>query len=377
MRTKVPTSRQALAEDQRRAERPRLLPGWKNRGMTSSPAPTGDSRPPVSVVMPVLNEEKHLAASVAGVLAQDHPMEIILAVGPCRDRTWEIAQQLAAADERIHVLRNPSGTTPDALNLAIARARHDIIVRVDAHGELTPGYIDTAVDLLRRTGAANVGGHMAARGQTPFEKAVAVAYTSPVGLGGGSFHLATSKEGPADTVFLGVFRRDALEAAGGYDGSLLRAQDWDLNYRLRKMGETVWFSPKLQVTYRPRSTVKALARQFYRTGQWRREVMRRNPDTISARYLAPPVAVLGIAGGTATGLAGLLGPRWLRLGFLAPVGYLAAVSGAAALMRREMDPEVRVRLPLVLSVMHMAWGAGALRGLPTAEREHATDPDAR
>ena len=197
-------------------------------------------------------------------------MEIILAVGPCRDRTWEIAQQLAAADERIHVLRNPSGTTPDALNLAIARARHDIIVRVDAHGELTPGYIDTAVDLLRRTGAANVGGHMAARGQTPFEKAVAVAYTSPVGLGGGSFHLATSKEGPADTVFLGVFRRDALEAAGGYDGSLLRAQDWDLNYRLRKMGETVWFSPKLQVTYRPRSTVKALARQFYRTGQWRR-----------------------------------------------------------------------------------------------------------
>ncbi|GAA1389384.1 glycosyltransferase family 2 protein [Luteococcus peritonei] len=341
------------------------------------PVSVADHRRPVSVVMPVLNEERHLAASVAGVLDQDHPMEIILAVGPCTDRTWEIAQQLAAADERIHVLRNTSGTTPDALNLAIAASHHEIIVRVDAHGELGPGYIRTAVDLLERTGAANVGGHMAARGRTPFEKAVAVAYTSPVGLGGGSFHLENSKEGPAETVFLGVFRRDALEAVGGYDPSLLRAQDWDLNYRLRKMGETVWFSPELQVTYRPRSDVKALARQFFRTGQWRREVMRRNRDTVSARYLAPPVAVLLIAGGSLAGAAGLAGgPRWLRWGLAAPAGYLAGVTGAAALMRREMEPAVRARLPLVLTVMHMAWGTGALRGLPVAEREAATDPDA-
>ena len=165
--------------------------------------------------MPVLDEERHLAESVAGVLAQDHPMEIILAVGPSKDGTERIARELAASDDRITVVENPTGTTPDALNLAIAASRHDIIVRVDAHGQLAPDYIDKAVELLERTGAANVGGHMAARGTTPFEEAVAVAYASPVGLGGGSFHLANSKEGPADTVFLGVFRRDALQAVGG------------------------------------------------------------------------------------------------------------------------------------------------------------------
>lgn len=342
--------------------------------MTSQPH---SAQTPVSVVMPVLNEQEHLAASVAGVLAQDHPMEVVLAVGPSKDRTEQIAAQLAAADDRITVVANPTGTTPAGLNLAIAASRHDVIVRVDAHGELPPGYIQRAVELLERTGAANVGGHMAAVGRTPFEKAVAVAYTSPIGLGGGSFHLADSAEGPADTVFLGVFRREALQAVGGFDETLLRAQDWDLNYRLRKAGMTVWFSPDLQVTYRPRSTVKALATQFWKTGQWRREVMRRNPDTASPRYLAPPVAVATIAAGTVAGLAGLAtGNRALRTGLVAPLGYLGAVGAASALMRRDMEPSVRVRLPLVLTVMHMAWGAGAIVGLPASQREGASEPTA-
>lgn len=343
--------------------------GWKNDPMAVLP--------PVSVVMPVLNEERHLADSVRGVLRQDYegPLELVLAIGPSRDRTHEIADQIAAGDGRVKVVDNPSGTTPDALNRAIAEASHDIIVRVDAHGELADGYITTAVELLERSGAANVGGHMAARGTTPFEEAVAAAYTSRIGLGGSTFHLATSPEGPADTVFLGVFRRAALEKVGGFDPTLKRAQDWELNYRLRKSGETVWFSPKLQVTYRPRSTVKALAQQFYKTGQWRREVMRRNPETANARYLAPPLAVLGIAGGTVAGLAGLVGPRWLRAGFLAPVGYLGAVLAGSAGLRREMSPQVRSQLPLVLVVMHMAWGAGFLAGLPASEREAAAEPE--
>lgn len=326
---------------------------------------------PVSVVMPVLNEEEHLAASVREVLAQRYPgeLEIILAVGPSSDQTHQVADALAAADSRVRVIDNPSGTTPDGLNLAIAAARFDIIVRVDAHGELAPGYIATAVELLQRTGAANVGGLMAAEGRTPFEQAVAVAYTSRLGLGGGSFHLADSTEGPADTVFLGVFRRDALERVGGYDPTLLRAQDWDLNYRLRKAGETVWFSPQLKVAYRPRSSVSALAKQFFRTGQWRREVMRRNPDTASARYLAPPVVVTAAGLGTVAGLVGLATHRPVLLaGWLAPASYLAGVAVGAATLRRPMPMPVRARLPLVLATMHLSWGSGFLRGLPAAER---------
>ncbi len=323
--------------------------------------------PGVSVVMPVLNEERHLRAAVQRVLEQDYPgeLEVILSVGPSKDRTHEIAAALAAADARIRVVENPLAKTPSALNLGVAAARHDIIVRVDGHGELTDGYIARAVELLSETGAANVGGVMDARGTTPFEQAVATAYTTRLGLGGSSFHLAESSAGEAETVFLGVFQKEALTALGGFDESMHRAQDWELNYRLRKSGRLIWFSPDLRVTYRPRSSFAALIKQMYETGRWRREVVRRYPETASPRYLAPPVAVLGIVGGLVSGVVGLgTGSRLLRSGLFAPAGYLLLIIGGSIIGTPPLPPAARWRLPLVLAAAtHIAWGVGFLVGL--------------
>jgi glycosyltransferase involved in cell wall biosynthesis len=322
--------------------------------------------PGVTVVMPVLNEETHLEAAVSGVLSQDYPgeFEVVLAVGPSRDATRAIADGLAARDSRVRVVDNPASRTPHALNLAVAAASHDVIVRVDGHGMLTDGYVRRAVELLEETGAANVGGVMDAQGSTPFEEAVAAAYTTKLGLGGSSFHLAESEAGPAETVFLGVFRREALTAVGGFDETMHRAQDWELNHRLLASGRTIWFSPELRVTYRPRSTVRALAKQMYDTGKWRREVIRRYPDTANVRYLAPPVATAAIAAGPLLGLVGsLTGSRLLRLAWAAPVGYAAVVVGGSAVTARSMSDAARLRLPLVLAVTHLSWGAGFLVGL--------------
>lgn len=316
--------------------------------------------------MPVLNEERHLATAVRRVLDQDYPgeLEVVMAIGPSHDRTAAIAAELASADSRLRVVENPAGRTPHALNLAVAAATHDVIVRVDGHGELTDGYITRAVELLASTGAANVGGVMDAQGESPFEEAVACAYTTKLGMGGSTFHLDSSPAGPADTVFLGVFRKDALLAVGGFDETMYRAQDWELNYRLRRSGHTIWFSPELKVTYRPRSSLKALAAQMYETGKWRREVVRRHPETAGKRYLAPPVAVAGIAVGSMGGLLGLLTRTpLLKVGFLAPLGYLAIVGVGTVTARKDLSPAARRQLPLVLVTMHMAWGAGFLVGL--------------
>lgn len=316
--------------------------------------------------MPVRNEERHLVASVRRVLDQHYQgdLEVVLAVGPSSDRTAEIAAELALKDRRLRVVDNPVGRTPHALNLSIAAARHDIIVRVDGHGELADGYLERAVELLEETGAANVGGVMDAQGHTPFEQAVACAYTTKLGLGGSKFHLQSSPPGPADTVFLGAFRKRAIAAVGGFDETLHRAQDWELNYRLRQAGETIWFSPDLRVTYRPRSSLRALVAQMYETGKWRREVVRRHPETADRRYLAPPVAVAAIVVGSAAGLLGLRGPSWLRLGFAAPAGYTSVVLLGGLLAPRDLPPAARLRLPLVLAATHMSWGTGFLVGLP-------------
>jgi len=321
--------------------------------------------PGVSVVMPILNEERHLAAAVRRILDQDYPgdLQVIMSIGPSTDHTHEIAEKLAAGDARLQVVDNPTGRTPTALNLGIAAADYDIVARVDGHGELTDGYLKRAVELLEETGAANVGGVMDAQGQSPFEEAVAYAYTSRLGLGGSKFHLEDSPAGPADTVFLGVFRKQALLDAGCYDETLHRAQDWELNYRLRQRGELIWFSPELKVTYRPRSTLRALAAQFYLTGKWRREVVRRHPDTAGLRYLAPPIAVVGIGIGTAGGLAGTITDKLiLKLGWLAPLGYLSVIIAGTA-TASGLSPAARSRLPLVLITMHLAWGMGFLVGL--------------
>lgn len=311
--------------------------------------------PRVAVVMPVLNEARHLRAAVRAITAQDYPgeMEIVLALGPSVDNTATIATELADADRRISLVDNPSGATPCGLNLAIAASTHEVVVRVDGHAILPQDYVRVAVEVLTESGADNVGGVMAAEGVTPFEQAVARAMRSRLGIGGSRFHLG-GQAGPVETVYLGVFRREILDRVGGFDPTLRRAQDWELNHRIRRCGGMVWFTPRLQVTYRPRADLPALARQFYRTGQWRRGVIRRMPDTANSRYLAPPAVVLALLGGL------VLVARGKRVGWLAPGGYAAGLLGGAAVTGRDLPPAAAVRLPLVYATMHLAWGAGFL-----------------
>jgi succinoglycan biosynthesis protein ExoA len=342
----------------------------------SADLPTPDTQwPSVSVVMPVRNEERHLSEAVRHILEQDYPgeLELVLAVGPSRDRTLAIAEQLAAANPHVTVVPNPTGKIPAGVNAAIKAARFGVITRVDGHAMLPPGYLRTAVGTLLRTGAADVGGVMAAEGVSRFEQAVAWAMTSKAGVGGASFPTG-GEPGPVDSVYLGVYRREAIEKAGGYDEEYLRAEDWELNHRIRLTGGMIWFEPELRVTYRPRSTPRALGAQYFHYGRWRRVVARQHTGTINLRYLAPPAAASVIAAGTVAGVAGLAGIAagapaavdWLSLGLVIPVTYLAGITGVAAVLARDVPLGVRARIPVALATMHLCWGAGFLtssRGL--------------
>jgi succinoglycan biosynthesis protein ExoA len=328
------------------------------------------AQPSVAVVIPVLNEERHLEEAVDAALKQEYagPVTVVLALGPSRDRTDEIARDLEAREPRVHLVANPSGLTPDALNAAIAASESDVVVRVDGHGVLDPGYIATAVRLLDETGAANVGGIMDAEGATSFERAVAAAMTSKLGVGGSRFHVG-GDAGPADTVYLGVFRRQWLRRMGGYDRRFVRAQDWELNHRIREAGGLVWFSPQLRVAYRPRASLRALARQYRDYGRWRRVVSRTHAGTINLRYLAPPLALVVVV----LSLLGSVLEPWL---LAVPAAYLLLTTvGGLTLRDRRLRPLDRLWLPLVLPTMHLAWGWGFLTSrvrIDTAQAMPAT-----
>ena len=331
--------------------------------------------PPVSVIMPVRNEEPYLADAVRHVLGQDYPgeLEVVLAVGPSKDRTQQIAGELARSEPRLTVVGNPTGEIPAGLNLALDAARYDILARMDGHAMMSPGYLRSGVAALTETGAADVGGIMAAEGVTAFQQAVAWGMTSKAGVGAAAWHTAGGA-GPADSAYLGIYRRDAIEQAGGWDESMLRAEDWELNYRIRANGGLIWFTPDLRVSYRPRRTVRTLASQYWHYGRWRRVVMRDHPETASFRYLAPPAATALCLLGLLAGITGLAaGWTWLALGFAIPVGYLLGVTAVSVLLSRGEPPAIRLRLPLVLVIMHISWGTGFVaspRSLRRGARNH-------
>ena len=302
----------------------------------------------VSFVMPIKNEEKHLASAVQSIYEQQLPKgfsaEVILALAPSSDKTEAIAQGLLKSYKNLHLVPNPSGLTSAGLNLAISKSSGETIVRVDAHSALEPGYVMAALaELERDPKIGNVGGVMAAEGETDFEKAVAWAYRARYGLGGGKFHVG-GEAGEVETVYLGVFRRAAISAAGLFDESVVRGQDWELNQRIRNHGYKVYFTPSMQARYRPRSTGAELISQFYRTGLWRGKLSRKDFPNIALKYLAPPALVI---------LTLLWVPLW---------AYLFVVA-LIALSAKDITSSVKLRLLLVLPTMHYSWGIGFWLGI--------------
>ena len=334
--------------------------------MPSPAQPSRASTPPgVTYVMPVLNEVDHIEAALRSLVDQDYTgeFEAIIALGPSVDGTNDIVERLAAADPRIRPIENPLGSTPGGLNAGIREAKYDIVIRVDAHSVLPQHYTRVAVATLLESGADNVGGVMKAVGETPFERAVAAAYGSKLGLGGTQHHVGGAA-GPAETAYLGTFRKDRLLEVGLFDEGIKRGQDWELNRRLRATGGTIWFTPEIEVVYRPRSSLRRLVRQFVATGIWRGELARRFRSATSLRYFVPPLAVIGIVVGLILAVVGAAtGLWWLSALGLVPIALYALLLLAAStsVCLREGAAAGTWTL-VVLPCIHFGWGIGFILG---------------
>lgn len=325
-----------------------------------------DLVPHVSVVVPARDCAAVIPECLAAIGAQTYrgPIDVTVAVAPSRDGT-EQAVAGAGIELPLQVVENAAGTAAAGLNIAVAASKGPIVARVDAQSRLPPDYLERAVSTLARTGAANVGGVQRPVGSVGLPGAIAAAMGSPFGAGPAAFRRG-QRSGPADTVYLGVFDRDALESVGGFDETLGRNQDYELNWRLREQGHTVWLDPGLVVDYVPRSDYRGLARQYFSYGAWKRTMLMRHPRSLRIRQLAAPALAAGLA---ASAIELALG-RWR--GAALPVLYAGACALAATRLRdglhRRLD---RARAAAAFAVMHIAWGAGFLAG----RTGHARPPD--
>lgn len=307
--------------------------------------------PSVSVVMPVRNEAQYISVAVQAVLAQQYQgdLDICIAVAPSDDATENLVKELVEAHSNVFSVENPAGVTPAGLNAAISASSGEVVVRVDGHVRLCDGYITMAVETMARTGAVNVGGRQLAVGSTGFEKAVAAVMMSLVGSGGAEYRVG-EEEKSVDTVFLGVFDRKAGDEVGWFDESLIRNQDYEFNIRLRKAGGTIWFNPALVVEYQPRSSLRALARQYFDYGRYKAHVVRMHGSSLRIRQFLPPVATAMLA-------FSVVASFWVLPALLLPLTYLATVAAAV-----RGSVWVRLRALAIAPVMHFLWSIGLLRG---------------
>ena len=324
----------------------------------------GGVLPFVTVVMPVRNEAGSIASSLAAVLRQDYPsdrLQVIVADGMSDDGTREVVEATVDAAGRgiaaVSVIDNPGRIAATGLNAAISKAKGDVIVRVDGHCEVQPHHVRTCVRLLAETGADNVGGLAAARGVGPVQRAIAIATSSPFGVGNARFRYA-SKAGWADTVFLGAWRRETFDRIGGFDEELVRNQDDELNFRLVQSGGRIWLDPVIRTPYVPRESLMALWRQYFEYGFCKVQVIQKRAGVASVRHLAPPafVAVV-LTAGTAASIT-------RRSKLLLPVAVpYASANLAASVYAGRRDPATLPILPVVFATLHLSYGAGFLAGL--------------
>ncbi len=320
--------------------------------------------PFVSVLMPIRNEADFIARSLSAALAQDYAperFEVLVIDGQSSDDTRAIVMQTIASRPEIsaRLIDNPARIVAAALNAGLREASGAIIVRVDGHTVIAPDYVRQCVAALARTGADNVGGPMTAVGSNPLGAAIALATSSPFGVGGARFHYSNTEEW-VDTVYMGAWPREVFARIGSFDEAFVRNQDDEFNYRLLGAGGKILLSPAIRSEYANRGTLGALWRQYFGYGFYKVLVMRKHPRQMRPRQFAPPL----LAGSLLLGA--LLSPfsRWIRALFvgLAALYALANLAASWRIASRHGRLHLR-RLPVVFAVLHLSYGFGFLIGV--------------
>jgi succinoglycan biosynthesis protein ExoA len=320
------------------------------------PTPVGPD-PLVSVVVPVLNEAVCLDEVLDRLSAQTFEgFEAVFADGGSTDGTRERLRAAAAGDPRVRFVDNPRGLQSAGLNEALRVVRGRYVVRLDGHSFIDVDYLARVVEVLEATGADVVGGRMVPRPvPTRRGRAIALANRSAWGAGPARFHTGGAA-GPVETVYLGSFRREALERVDGWAEDVGVNEDYELNHRVRATGGVVWFDPSLSVGYEPRSTLRSLVRQYRRYGRSKATVARRHPRSVRFRQGLPALGVPAL-------VAGALVAWWVPVALVA--GHVALLGALAvpAARRAQEPPSVGSLSVVAATAMHWSWSAGFWAGL--------------
>lgn len=321
----------------------------------------------VSIIVPCYNEQNTIPLLLRAVHDQTYPresMQVIIADGRSTDQTREVVAQFQQEHPTLMVklVDNPKRNIPAGLNAALAAARGEIVVRLDAHSVPARDYVERCVDGLKNNLGDNVGGvwEIQPGSGTFTARAIAAAAAHPLGVGDARYRYS-DQPGLVDTVPFGAFHLETLNRIGRYDETLLSNEDYELNTRIRLQGGKVYFDPSIRSVYFSRATLAGLARQYFRYGYWKLRMLKRYPGTLRWRQALPPAFTASII---VLMVAAVFLPlaRWLLLLELG-VYFLALIAGSIPVMRQKHDLRFIIGVPAAISIMHVSWGAGFIWSL--------------
>ncbi|HID62078.1 MAG TPA: glycosyltransferase [Anaerolineae bacterium] len=325
-------------------------------GSKSDPVPT------VTVVVPMRNEEGYIAKCLGSIVEQDYPkdsLEVLVVDGLSDDRSREIVKEFRREHPFIRLLDNPGRIVPTAMNIGIKEAEGEVIIRVDGHCRLAPDYISQCVRYLKETGAACVGGTIENIGQTPMARAISLAMSSPFRVGDAHFRYS-HQERYVDTLAFGAYRREVFDKIGLFDEKLVRNQDYDLNYRLRKAGGKILLTPAIKSHYYTRSSLRKLCSQYFQYGFWKVRMLRKYPRSVRVRQLVPPLFVLILLlSGVLSAISSLV--VWVFA--LVVASYLGLALAFSFSIAARKGWRYLPILPVIFACLHLSWGLGFLYSL--------------
>jgi glycosyltransferase involved in cell wall biosynthesis len=324
----------------------------------------------ISVILPIRNEAAYIKGCLKAIFAQDYSgeIEILVIDGSSTDKTQEIIQEFISGHPQanIRLLDNPDQFMPPGFNRALRQARGEVIIMLGGHAEIAPDYVRQCVNLLNETDAACVGGAMETIARDTVGQVIALAMSSPFGVGGVAFRIGQAMQMEVDTAVFAAYRREVFEQIGGLDEELIRNQDDEFNYRLRAHGGKILFSPKIRSRYYSRANLGSLWRQYYQYGLYKVRVLQKHPRQMSIRQFAPPLFVLALILSVVLSFSSVFRP----LSLVVPILYLFANLAASILttiraQKSNQSPFTTyyLLLPFVFAILHLSYGLGFLAGL--------------
>lgn len=319
----------------------------------------------ISFIVVALNAQESLPALLDDLRKQTLPpeqLEVLLVDSCSTDGTFAVMRAFADdASCEVKLLRNPKRWLASGINVALAAATGDAVIRLDAHARMPADFLENNVRALQK-GEDIVGGSvLSAEPKSDWERVMRALDTSRF-CGGAAPFRNGGQARYVDTLAYALYRREVYDRVGLYDERLRRTEDNDMHYRMRRAGYRFYFSPSIRSYHAARATLRGHLHQKWGNGYWIGRTMRIQPRCFAPRHLIPAAFVLALIAGLA--LCPL--SPW-------PLGLLLAVYGAldvafaahSALSQPRGRLLCLIALPFLFPAMHIVYGAGTLIGLLT------------